>query len=296
MELVKSKVIFNEENHSYRLGDKYLQGITWILSKYIKPQKYEGIPEYILQRAANKGHAIHSEIEMYVNGFPPSECSEEYHAFVRGTDGMKFIASEYTVSDNSDFASKIDLVDDKLNLYDIKTTRTLDEELVSWQLSIYSYLFELQNKAMCGKLYGIWLRGDRCEIIEVKKIDVAVVIELLIAAKKGTQWKNPLLPDITIDENTLFQLREIEAEIARREEDVKNLKSEQEKIKEGLIEVMKQYGVKKYDGNKITLTYTAPTTKTTLDSKSLKELEPEIYQKFSKTSDVKESLRITIKK
>ena len=89
---------------------------------------------------------------------------------------------------------------------------------------------------------------------------------------------------------------EIEAEIARREEDVKNLKSEQEKIKEGLIEVMKQYGVKKYDGNKITLTYTAPTTKTTLDSKSLKELEPEIYQKFSKTSDVKESLRITIKK
>ena len=59
---------------------------------------------------------------------------------------------------------------------------------------------------------------------------------------------------------------------------------------------MKQYGVKKYDGNKITLAYTAPTTKTTLDSKSLKELEPEIYQKFSKTSDVKESLRITIKK
>lgn len=296
MELVESKVRFNEEAHTYSLDDKMLRGITWILREYVKPQKYEGVPDYIMQRAADKGHAIHSEIEMFVNGFPPTSGSDEYNAFVKNTEGIKFIASEYTVSDNTTFASNIDLVDDKWNLYDIKTTSSLDEELLSWQLSIYSYLFELQNRATCGKLYGIWLRGDRCEIVEVKKIDVAIIIELLNAAKVGGEWKNPLLPDIQIDANTLSQLREIEAEIARREEEVKNLKAEQEQIKAGLIEVMKQYGVKKYEGESLTLTYTAPTTRTTIDSKSLKEQEPEIYERFSKTSEVKESLRITVKK
>lgn len=296
MELVKSKVRFNEEAHTYSLDEKMLRGITWILREYVKPQKYEGVPDYIMQRAADKGHAIHSEIEMFVNGFPPTSGTDEYNAFVKNTDGIKFIASEYTVSDNTTFASNIDLVDDKWNLYDIKTTSTLDEELLSWQLSIYSYLFELQNKMACGKLYGIWLRGNVCQIVEVKKIDVSIIIDLLKAAKDGSEWKNPLLPDIQIDANTLSQLREIEAEIARREEEVKNLKAEQEQIKTGLIEVMKQYGVKKYDGESVTLTYTAPTTRTTIDSKLLKEKEPEIYNRFSKTSDVKESLRITIKK
>lgn len=296
MELVKSKVRFDEEVHTYSLDDKMLRGITWILREYVKPKKYEGVPDYIMQRAADKGHAIHSEIEMFVNGFPLTSGSDEYNAFVKNTEGIKFIASEYTVSDNSTFASNIDLVDDKWNLYDIKTTSTLDEELVSWQLSIYAYLFELQNKMACGKLYGIWLRGNVCQIVEVKKIDVSIIIDLLKAAKDETEWKNPLLQDIKIDADTLMQLKGIEVEIARREEEVKNLKAEQEQLKAGLIDVMKQYGVKKYEGEAITLTYTAPTTRVSIDSKMLKEQEPEIYEKFSKTSEVKESLRITLKK
>ena len=125
MELVKSKVEFDKVNHKYWFGEKELRGITWILRKYVKPTKYEGIPEYVLQKAANKGSAIHEEIEFHVSGFTPSVHSEEFDAFLKGTESIKFIASEYTVSDNSDFASNIDLVDDKGNLYDIKKLRNI---------------------------------------------------------------------------------------------------------------------------------------------------------------------------
>mgnify|MGYP007102645490 FL=1 len=41
--------------------------------------------------------------------------------------------------------------------------------------------------------------------------------------------------------------------------------------------------------------YVAPTTKTTIDSKALKKDKPDIYEQYRKTSNVKASVRITVK-
>ena len=68
-----------------------------------------------------------------------------------------------------------------------------------------------------------------------------------------------------------------------------------EPFKENLI---KLYEGKDYPktivmgGGTITLTYVAPSTRTTIDSKKLKEEEPEIAKKFSKTTNVKASIRL----
>lgn len=42
----------------------------------------------------------------------------------------------------------------------------------------------------------------------------------------------------------------------------------------------------------VKLTYVAPSTRTTIDSKKLKEEEPELAKKFSKTSNVSATVRI----
>lgn len=42
----------------------------------------------------------------------------------------------------------------------------------------------------------------------------------------------------------------------------------------------------------VKLTYVAPSVRTTIDSKKLKEEEPELAKKFSKTSDVSATVRI----
>ena len=44
--------------------------------------------------------------------------------------------------------------------------------------------------------------------------------------------------------------------------------------------------------NSVKLTYVGPTTRTSIDTKKLKEEEPEIAKKFMKTSEVKASVRI----
>lgn len=54
IKLVKSPVVFNEENHTYFLGEKQLRGITGMISRQLFPDKYKGVPDHVMRRAANK--------------------------------------------------------------------------------------------------------------------------------------------------------------------------------------------------------------------------------------------------
>ena len=63
IELVKSSVVFSEENHTYFLGEKQLKGITGMISRQLFPNKYRDIPEYILKKAAEKGSRIHGQCQ-----------------------------------------------------------------------------------------------------------------------------------------------------------------------------------------------------------------------------------------
>ena len=140
-ELIESRVVFDEIEHTYTLDGKRLSGITGILHKYICPDKYTGISEETLNKAAERGHEIHSQVQMIVDGFGYANQAPEVEAFFDTMKGTYFIAAEYLVSDNHHFASSIDIVDSELNLYDIKTTSVLDTEYLSWQLSMLLVLY-----------------------------------------------------------------------------------------------------------------------------------------------------------
>ena len=58
---------------------------------------------------------------------------------------------------------------------------------------------------------------------------------------------------------------------------------------------MEAHGVKKWDNDVMTVTYTAPTTRTSIDSSKLKKELPDVFSKYSKTSNVKSSIRIKLK-
>lgn len=71
---------------------------------------------------------------------------------------------------------------------------------------------------------------------------------------------------------------------------------EQERImKKKLQEAMEKFGVKKFENDKVIFTYTAPTTRTTIDSDKLKKEHPDIAKECSKTSTVSASVRIKVK-
>ena len=128
------------------------------------------MPEHILEEKAKYGKLVHGEIEMYLQGFEPSEPTEEFLAFKKweSLTKIKFIQSEFIVSDNENFATPIDGIDAEFNIYDWKTTAILDKESISWQLSICAYFNELQGNEV-NKLYAVHLRGDECTLHEIER-------------------------------------------------------------------------------------------------------------------------------
>lgn len=111
IKLVKSPVVFNEENHTYFLGEKQLRGITGMISRQLFPDKYKGVPDHVMRRAANKGSRIHSQCEFVDStGFEPESIEAENYLRERMNAGYDALANEYTVSDEEYFASNIDCV------------------------------------------------------------------------------------------------------------------------------------------------------------------------------------------
>ena len=65
------------------------------------------------------------------------------------------------------------------------------------------------------------------------------------------------------------------------------------KLKEKMLETMRDQGIKKVDTDYFSATYIAPTERTSVDTAKLKS--DGLYESYSKTSKVKESVRITFK-
>ncbi|EOI57400.1 lambda-exonuclease family protein [Enterococcus gilvus] len=73
------------------------------------------------------------------------------------------------------------------------------------------------------------------------------------------------------------------------------LKEQQKEFREQLYQKMEENDIKKIDTGDLVITRVLPTTKKTVDSKTLKVEEPDIYKKYLKESKVKGSIRIKAK-
>lgn len=97
-------------------------------------------------------------------------------------------------------------------------------------------------------------------------------------------------------ENDIAVLTEGTAEkIVEFERIVKDIKEKEEALKSAILEEMRANNLIKLETDELILTYVAPTTRESLDSKALRAELPQIYDTYCKLSTVKESLRIKIK-
>jgi predicted phage-related endonuclease len=74
----------------------------------------------------------------------------------------------------------------------------------------------------------------------------------------------------------------------------KQLEETEKSVRSKLTEAMNAYGVKSFEGNGLKVTFVAPTTKTSVDSKKLKKEHPDVYRECSKISNVSASVRISL--
>lgn len=174
IELKQSDVIFNEVDHTYTYLGSFLSGVTSLLHRTLFADKYKGISAEVLAKAAAYGHNIHEQIEL-VDTLGVESQTPAVQAYLQMKEELHLttLANEYLVSDEQYIASSIDIVFDDLTLADIKTTSRLDMEYLSWQLSMYAYLFEMQNPGLkIPRLLAIWLpkpQYGKPNIIEVPR-------------------------------------------------------------------------------------------------------------------------------
>lgn len=174
IELVKSAVVFDELEHSYSFLGIKLSGITSLLHRTLFADKYTGIAPEVLAKAAEYGHNIHEQIEIVDSlGVESDHPSVQDYCKMKQENNLTPLVNEYLVSDEVAYASSIDIVFDDYTLADIKTTSRLDMEYLSWQLSIYAYLFEMQNPGLkVPRLLAIWLpkpRYGKSTLVEVPR-------------------------------------------------------------------------------------------------------------------------------
>lgn len=299
MELIKSQVIFNQEAHTYTLNGVQLQGITRMIERQLFPKKYENVPQFILDRAAERGSFVHEVCEL-VDDLGVSHASPEARNYqkLKEENSLVYEASEYLVSDNEHFASCIDKVyresDNEFSLGDIKTTYKLDKDYVRWQLSIYAYLFERQNPGCkVVRLFAIWLRGSVAELVEVERIPDGIILELLSAETEGRKFVNPYaVPSVKTD--MPLKYREMEQSIIEISEQEKYWKEQKKILMDGIMKEMVKAGVYSWKGENISFTRKKDSIRKTFDREAFEKDFPGVYDKYLTDTPVSGSITLKV--
>lgn len=300
--LREPKVVFDETGHTYtNEAGKQLSGVTALLKRQLFADKYDGISESVLERAAERGNLIHRQVEMYETfGGDVDTLSDEAKTYVTLKDANKFetIATELLVSDGENVASGIDVVWEKnghVFLCDIKTTSKLDMEYLSWQLSIYKYLLLIHNPGInVGGLFACWLPKEQYgkpKLVPVDEKPMEWVKDLIETDARGEQWVNPEAALVAEREQSLAVPQELTRAIASFLEAEKKAKE----MKERLRALMEEHGISKWECDEFTATIGKDSETTTFDSKAFKAAHPDEYEKWVRTTTRKGSFRVTLR-
>lgn len=310
IELKQSGVVFDESTHTYTLGDKVLQGITGLIKAKKCPSKYKDVPQSILDAAADAGTKVHKSCENADQLGVIENAEAQAYLDFQNSIYCYPVANEYTVTDGDHWASNIDCVwanmDDEIILVDIKTTYELDEEYLSWQLSIYAHFFEKQNPGLkVAKLYGILLfkegksnKYGKRRLVKIKRKSDVEVLELLSHVDYSDEVpvadEMPTAPVVSA-ENALGLSADTIEKMIYFEKEMASLKKKQDEMKAAILKKMEETGTKSVKIGPLSITYVAASTTTKFDSKTFKDENPSLFNHYSKVSSVKPSIRITIK-
>jgi hypothetical protein len=316
--LIQSPVQFIENRqeglHKYVLDLEELTGVTTILEQVMFRDKYTGIDDAVLRNAADRGTAIHAAVQAYMMGvdyeldpdLQPYELDARvaWDAWIADAERreMRAVAVEYLVSDCKEVASKIDVVrkvgDGKYAIADIKTTYQIDIEYVSWQLSVYKYLFEHQNpNSEVVEMQVFWYncREKMWQIREIQDKGTAEVERLLDAWRKGEYWGMPMPAD-TEYPAPLLNIGQMYAEM---EIAVKDATARRDEFRDRMLAAMTDAGIEQVKVEGFTCTLVGESERKGFDYKRLIEEHPELWdgllEEYQTTTRVKPSIRIILK-
>lgn len=303
MNLRLSEVNYDAEAHTYELCGHLLKGVTPIVS-WVYPETYKNVPRSVLDKAAERGVNVHRDCNLVDMGLPP--VSDEARAYKKMCEEYGLIGkySEWLVDDGQDIASSIDVIFDDGSIGDYKTTSTIHRDNVTLQLSIYAMLLEYMNPGLhVPHIYVIWLPKPQYgepTLMELQRIDTYVcekIVRMYLDGDDNIEARALLHADIPAEDVKKLPERfmDVQKEIVSIERQVKEWKARSETLREGLLRMMIEYDVKRWEGADIILTRKDSYFRESVDTSKLKKEYPHVYAEVKKQTKVKTSLELKLK-
>ena len=162
---VPFELSFEKTSHVYRIFDKVCPSVTTVMKAGGSYSSYDGIPAFILERAAEIGNEVHYQVEKWAKGANSALSSEDRSAQAYLYGFRKFVKlgvfeplhSEIQLYDpDLWYAGTIDLVgvmNNRLCIIDVKTTNKLNEIAIGLQTAGYENLIGSWGADLIG-FYG----------------------------------------------------------------------------------------------------------------------------------------------
>lgn len=181
---------FDEDGHIYLVNGVVVPSVSQLLNFKFK-NKYDGISENVLKRAADKGIELHEAIEMYCRfGLEKDLVELRNFKFLQKQYNFEVVENEVPIiiyyRKKPVAAGRLDLVlkeGKDLILADIKRTSVLDKEYLGYQLNLYKIGYEQSYHRSIKYLKGVHLRENIRRYINIP-INKKIVVEYLKMALK----------------------------------------------------------------------------------------------------------------
>lgn len=165
---------FIDETHTYLVDGVIVPSVSKIL-RYKFPNKYDGVDERVLERAAIRGTAVHEAIEKLCKTGEIEDLKEvKNFIFLQNQYNFEVLGNEVPLIIFLDgvpvAAGRLDLnlkINEDEGLADIKRTSVLDKEHLAYQLNLYRIGFQQCYDTEIKFLKGIHLRDDTRKFVNI---------------------------------------------------------------------------------------------------------------------------------
>lgn len=289
-------IVFNAETHEYINDGKVLISVTQLMQKHGLCPEYGAVNQTVLNSAAEHGKIVHEEISDFVKtgetGF--TEESDQIAQYFRDTGSVPLQSEPIVYNDIC--AGTFDLLFTQGGenvLAEIKTTSIAHKDAISWQLSLYKHLFEGMdgNAIKIDKFVCFHFNAGGLKIVDIAPKPDEEVKRLLQCERDGIPYQN----GVTGVDMQISQLADVETIIKEIECSKKQAEERAQELRAAIMSAMKSNGVSSFENERIKISYVAPSVRLSVDTERLKKDMPEVYQSYLRESQIKESLRITLK-
>lgn len=165
---------FIEDSHTYLVDGVIVPSITQIL-KVKFGNKYNGVSQSVLNRAAEKGTEVHEAIELYCQTGMETDIPEVRNfKFLQKQYGFKVLENETPIilflNDDPIAAGRLDMVlkmNEQIGGADIKRTSVLDKDYLAYQLNLYRIAYRQCYGVEWEFIRGLHLREDVRKFVQL---------------------------------------------------------------------------------------------------------------------------------